>query len=117
MKPRSLWLHPVPGIVVSLARWRDYPYFWDALSLYMDPEALGVLPVAWEAYGDFTRYVPDTDDWRSFVRGVAGRMRAGADVPPLVRWADGTRMDGVHRAFAARSLGLRRAPTVTLPRH
>ena len=126
-QPReSLWLtRSRKPMVVRLDRWADYPHFIETL------EEFGPIPelvtVKWGPFGDFTKYDFDEldrdedesesaadDDW-AFVRDVAARMKAGADIPPLIR-EKGFRFDGVHRAFAAKSLGIRTAPIVELIR-
>jgi len=110
----SLYLtrHSKP-FIVRLSRWADYPYFIETL------EEFGPLPelvtVTWGPYRDFVKYGFDDEDEWNFVDEVAARMKAGADIPPLIR-EGGRPLDGVHRAFAAKSLGMRVVPVVELLR-
>jgi len=126
-QPReSLWLtRSRKPLTVRLSRWADYPHFIETLEEFGNiPE---LVTVKWGAFTDFTKYDFDEldrdedesesaadDDW-AFVRDVAARMKAGADIPPLIR-EKGFRFDGVHRAFAAKSLSIRTAPIVELVR-
>lgn len=98
---------------MRLARWRDYPYFFETLEEYGATIPVEVR-VSYERFSDFTRRgFDDEDDW-TFVDEVADRMRGGEDIPPLIRGEDGRVSDGVHRAFAAKQLGIRTAPVLRL---
>ena len=110
----SLWLtRSRKPLVVRLDRWADYPYFIETLEEFGDiPE---LVTVKWGPFADFTKYGFDDDGEWDFVDEVAARMKAGADIPPLIR-EGGRPLDGVHRAFAAKSLGLKAAPVVDLVR-
>jgi len=118
---RSLWLNPSrTPVVVQLARFTDYPYYLEALEEAFYPEPLSTsVTVRWRRYGAFTRlFIPaddeeEAEEIEAFIDGVAARMRAGEDIPPLVVRGRAIE-DGRHRAFAAESLGLERAPTVDL---
>ena len=110
----SLWLaHLHKPEICRLSRWADYPYFIETLEEFGDiPE---LVTVKWGPFVDFTKYGFDDDGEWDFVDEVAARMKAGADIPPLIR-EGGRPLDGVHRAFAAKSLGIRSAPIVELVR-
>lgn len=72
-----------------------------------------IVAISWKPFDDFTRLGFDDDsDW-FFVDGLIRRIRAGEDIPPLLR-SGKQLLDGVHRAWAARKMGLRLAPTIDL---
>lgn len=115
----SLWLTPEPStVVVDLARFANYPYFFDVLEEY-GARTEGLVEVRWQPFKDFddpavlSDNEEEAENEQEFIDYVASRMRAGVDVPPLVRWG-GEHFDGRHRASAARQLGIRRAPTIDL---
>lgn len=113
----SLWGLTGPRIEVDPSRWEDYDYFFDALGEYQEiPQKVWV---EWLPFDDFLRYLDPEEEaemegGRGFVRRVAGWIRRGVDVPPLVRYGSEIG-DGVHRAWAAKSLKLQVAPTILLP--
>jgi hypothetical protein len=110
-EPLYLTRHSKP-FIVRLSRWASYPHFIATLEEY------GPLPelvtVTWGPYRDFVKYEPD-DAGDGFIEEVAARMKAGEDIPPLIR-EQGKPSDGIHRAFAAKSLGMRVVPVVELVR-
>lgn len=115
----SLWLRKSHrAINVPLSRWDDYEYFRETLEDCGKYE-ITLVTVHWEPYADFVKYDFDDDDVRyeddwAFVREVEARMRAGEDIPPLVRFKSGDTLDGKHRSFAAKALHINRAPTIYL---
>lgn len=119
---RSLWLNPSrTPLVVPLARFEDYPYYFEALDEALYPQPLPErVTVRWRAYSKFTKYLIEADDEEQsqeiedFIDEVAARMKAGEDIPPLVVDGRGLIVDGRHRAFAAESLGIKRAPTIDI---
>lgn len=114
----GLWLHPSrTPVVVRLKRFDRYPYFLETLAEHSAPaEAV----VRWGSTRAWTEYLIEADDEEqaedvaAFIRSVAQRIADDEDVPPLVRGRGGEIIDGRHRAFAAESIGLRRAPIIVL---
>lgn len=119
---KSLWLQKSHRpIEVDPRRWLSYPYFEDILYLLAPNggEVPKTVEVSWKPFSDFTRYLIDAnseeeaDKVQSFIDSVAERIKADDDVPPLIR-VDGRPADGTHRAFAARGIKIRTAPTITV---
>jgi len=118
---KSLWLHPSKTPQrVKLARFADYPHFMDTLTQHEGWEDLPKeVTVRWRKFGAFTKYLIEADDEEQaqeideWIDTVSEMIRSGQDVPPLVYWQREP-FDGRHRAFAAKSLGLAVAPTITI---
>lgn len=119
----SLWLSPQKPSLVKLERFAWYPHFLDNLEdTLMGHRGKPGLPeyvtVRWKKYDKFL-FTIETDDeeddqeeW-AFIDHVAELIGGGADVPPLVARRNRPE-DGIHRAWAARKLGLEVAPVIDL---
>lgn len=113
----TLWKPYRGDLVVPTARFFDYPYFEEMAREHRLPKTLHV---RWMPYPRFVQYALSTDteeeaeDKLAFIGDVAAMIKRGDDVPPLIVDATGEPIDGMHRAWAADSLGLKRAPVAVV---
>lgn len=114
MTTKSIWLNPQRSpVYVGLNRFDWYEYFRDAIEQYVGLEVPLLVPVHWGPFKNFVEALPPADvaaeGSQDYIDYVAELIKDGRDVPPLV--VDGAALfDGRHRARAARSLGIRKAP-------
>lgn len=115
-KCKSLWLHPsTKPKKVEVSCFAKFPYFFESFEQY------GVsLPkrvtVRWKPLRAFLKgFEDERDAAQDFIADVANMISHGEPVPPVLVDRRGALSDGRHRAWAAHSLGIKKAPVVVLP--
>ena len=109
----SLWIgRKQTPAKLDLERFRGYEFFHEALEQYADLKVPRYVTVRYEPLKKFLQPLDgDEEEEQEFVTSVADRIKAGEDVPPLVRDGDEI-FDGRHRAWAAHQLGMKVAPVI-----
>lgn len=114
----SLWLQEdtSPRQLALRSRFRHYPHFEAVLDEYVDLKIPPMVLVRWVPLAHISERIPvhsaeEAARERAFIRDVARRMKAGADIPPVLL-RNGHIHDGRHRTLAAKMLGLQLVPVV-----
>lgn len=114
----SLWLQEdtSPRRLALRSRFRHYPHFEAVLDEYVDLKVPSMVLVRWVPLAHISESIPvhsaeEAARERAFLRDVARRMKAGADIPPVLL-RNGHIHDGRHRTLAAKMLGLQLVPVV-----
>ena len=114
----SLWLQEdtSPRRLALRSRFRHYPHFEAVLDEYVDLTIPPMVLVRWVPLAHIAESIPvhsaeEAASERAFIRDVARRMKAGADIPPVLL-RNGHIHDGRHRTLAAKMLGLQLVPVI-----